>query len=413
MAGKKRTKALARRRRRRFIIFLEVLCMLLLLAGGYVWGKVSRINKVATKEDEIEINAEVIASSQDLTGVTNIALFGLDSRTGLLDSGVNADTMIVASINSEAQKIHMVSLYRDTYMNVGGGEYTKANAAYSYGGPEQALSMMNMSMDLQLEKYIAVDFAALAKTIDLLGGLDIELTPEEAHWTDGYVWETARVIGEDPEKYLLNDWEGGYYHLNGIQATSFCRIRYTAGDDFKRTERQRMVIQLMFDKAKTMDLTTLNSIADQVFPMIQTNMSLTELITIGSAILQYGFGESIGMPIEKDTGRVYDLGDCVIPTDWANDVSTMHATIFGETGYIPTQNVRDMASRMASVDYISSDDFYGYSDDDFDVDYSEDSDSSDTGGEEAGGEDSGEDYSEDYEEESYSDEGDALYSEEE
>ena len=372
------------------MIFLEIILMALVVFGAYLWSKVSRINKVDLEESKIEVNSEVVAASEDISDVVNVALFGLDSRTGMLESGVNADTMIVASINPHTKSINMASLYRDTYMDIGGGQFRKANAAYSLGGAEGAISMMNRSMDLDLKKYIAVDFAALAKTIDLLGGLDLELTAEEAEWMDRYVWETAQVIGEDPKQHLLNPWvedyydvtywSGGFYHVDGIQATAFCRIRYTTGDDFKRTERQRMVLELIFEKAKTMDIGTLNEMADQVFPMIQTNMTLTEMVSIGSAIIQYNFGDSLGLPIEKTTGNAGELGSCVVATDWSADISEFHGLIFGETGYVPSSTVQNMSKQMQDLLYS-----YEFESDDGDYYYRE-------SGSEDDSQDSGESY---------------------
>ena len=370
MANNKKPRSRARRRFRSFLIFIEVVAMLLVVMGSYVWGKVSRINTLELDSSKLYINEE--AAQRNLTGYINVALFGVDSRSGLLSDGTNSDTMIVASIDNNNKKVNMVSLYRDTYIDICNSynSYTKANAAYAQGGPEGALSMLNKSMDLTLDKYITVDFGALIKVIDGLGGIDIEMTAEEAYWTDGYIAETALAAGmpiQGPEDQLPHQ-KGGTYHVNGIQATAFCRVRYTEGDDFKRTERQRYVLSVIFEKAKTMDMATLSDIADEVFPYVLTNMSLKEMISIGSAIISYDLGDSIGLPINKVTGYVGASGDCVIPTNWYEDVKYMHSVLFGDTSYNPSSVVQEMSNTMSGTSY-TNEPTGDYSDPEYDSGY--------------------------------------------
>ena len=375
MSRNRKPRSSRRRRFRKFLIAIEIVGMLCSVLGAYVWGKTSQINTVALDESKIEVNEEVVAA-QKMTGITNIALFGVDSRTGELGSGVNTDTIMIASINNDTGQINLCSLYRDTYIDVGGGTYRKANAAYSIGGPEGAISMLNKSMDLNLTNYITVDLTVLASIIDHLGGLDLEITAEEAYWTNGYIAETSKIAGV-PQVNLPNE-NGGWYHMDGIQATSYCRIRYTAGDDFKRTERQRKVLSLIFEKAKTMDLETLNAIADDVFPKVQTNMTLADMLKIGASILTYNMNQSLGMPINKTTGTISGVGSSVIATDWVNDVSQLHELLFGEVGYTPSSTVQSMANTMqnpsmgSGSSYSDDDDYSSNDSEDYSYDDSED-----------------------------------------
>ena len=258
------------------------------------------------QELQVQMN-ENISGNEVLSGYTNIALFGIDKRA--TDGGYgNSDTEMIASINNDTKEVRIVSLYRDTYMRVdedseGNGIYKKCNAAFNIGGPEKAISMMNTNLDLDIQDYVAVDFSAMSKIVDCLGGLDIPLTYQEIIHTNNYCKGTSEETGTSydpipiPDPKPENEAEiYGTYHLNGVQVTSYCRIRQTASMDMGRTERQRRVLGLLAEKAKKSSLTTLLNVLDEVFPMVQTSFSKSELIKLGSSILSYKFGETIGFP---------------------------------------------------------------------------------------------------------------------
>ena len=160
---------------------------------------------------------------------------------------------------------------------------------------------------------------------------------------------------EDESKIL------GTYHLNGVQATSYCRIRYTSGWDMKRTERQRYIISLMVEKAKKASLSTLNDIMDEVFPMIKTNFSKTELIQLGMGILSYQLGDTQGFPKSNIMGEdVKDaIGiDCVVPTTLEANVKQLHAFLFDQEDYSPSETVLKRSDYIAAHtgfgnDYVS------------------------------------------------------------
>ena len=164
----------------------------------------------------------------------------------------------------------MVSVYRDTLLDLSEGTYQKCNAAYSYGGPVMAINMLNMNLDLDIEDYVTVDFGAIADAIDLLGGVEIDVKEEEIQYINKYINETARSAGKEAHRVE----KSGLQLLDGSQATTYARIRSTAGGDFTRTERQRLVIEKMFDKALKADLGTINAIIDKVFPQVSTSFTL-------------------------------------------------------------------------------------------------------------------------------------------
>jgi len=336
-AVNKASRAYKRRRKRRFLFTIELIVLLALVGGLFVYAQIdSKLDKLNTDDldmNNVQFNDEVI-QSEHLQGYMNIALFGVDSREGIEDEATNSDTIIIASINNDTKEVRLVSLYRDTYLKIGDDTYKKANAAYTAGGPEQAISMLNTNLDLDISQYVTVDFNAMITAIDLLGGLEITVTEEEAVHLNNYCIGLEEATGVEFEEIPGE----GTYNMTGIQATAYCRIRYTAGNDYKRTERQREVIEKMVEKAKSSNLTTLNKIVDQVFPMVKTNISKNDIISMGTSMLSYSIGDQAGFPFEKTTDMI-GKQDCVIPITLESNVIQLHEFLFAGEAYTPSATV--------------------------------------------------------------------------
>ena len=262
-------KKAARKKKRMMIFGIEIAVILILVLGFWVVSKLDKLQKPKVDPEKVEVNDTIQESTlESMKGYTTVALFGLDTRqAGQLGSGNRSDTVIIASINNDTKEVKLVSVYRDTYLDLTNGKFNKCNGAYSAGGPQQAMSMLNKNLDLDIQYYISVDFAAMTKAIDLLGGIDIDVDDAEIEHLNNYIVETSEVTGVKTTPLTKT----GLQTLDGVQATSYCRIRYTAGDDFKRTERQREVIMQIVSKAKTMDISQVNDIIDAVFPLAATN----------------------------------------------------------------------------------------------------------------------------------------------
>lgn len=250
------------KKRKTALFIVEILCLLLFIGGLYVYGQIdSRLNKIETPQlDESKIVTNVTAPQ--MTGYTTYALFAIDKRSknAALDAQ-NSDTIIVASINNDTKEVKLASIYRDTLLNIGNDTYTKANAAYAYGGPEQAISMLNTMLDLNITDYVTVNFSAMAEAVDALGGLDLPLSYAEMVFMNDYCIETSEETGKSYTPVELPDPKPvdeeaalGEYHLNGVQVVSYCRIRYTSSMDMGRTERQRRVIGLMVVRRRRLEL---------------------------------------------------------------------------------------------------------------------------------------------------------------
>lgn len=331
------------------VCFAGVLVCLSASAAVYVaaqWGKI----------DTREIQAEDLIINQDLQknadidlgeGYTNVALFGVDSRDGNLGEGNRTDCIIVASLNNETKEIKMVSVYRDTLLDLSDGTFQKCNAAYSYGGPVMAINMLNKNLDLDIQDYVTVDFGAIADAIDLLGGVEIEVTEAELPYINQYIPETAASAGKETA-YIES---AGLQLLDGTQATTYARIRSTAGGDFTRTERQRTVIEKMVEKAKKADLVTINNIINKVFPQVSTSFTLSEILNYALAYSEYTLAGNMGFPAEKSTDTISGFGSIVIPEDLTSNVSKMHDFLFGTTGYQPSSTVTSLS---ADIDYTVS-----------------------------------------------------------
>lgn len=354
-SGKRKVTAKQRRKRKLVIFIVEILVVLLLLAGIYIWQMLRKIEHPeggSLDEDKVSINIDK-ETKEMLKGYTNIALFGLDNRANGTYSSGNSDCIMVASINNDTKEVKIISLYRDTYLavdeegnHIDSYVYSKVNSAYGRGGAENAVKALNRNLDLDIVQYACVDFNALTEVVDLLGGIDLDvpLTDEEAMYMNGasgkenYISTVQEVTGKT-STYVT----GGQTHLDGVQATAYCRIRYTAGDDFKRTERQRTVLSKMIEKAKKSDLMTLNKIVDAVFEDIETSLTSMEILGLAASMMDYELVDTHGFPFELATGSYGSKGDLVVAADLKTNVSELHEYLFGTKNYVPTKVVQGIS----------------------------------------------------------------------
>ena len=340
---------LARKRKRRRIVFLltELVILSALCVTAYGLMKVDKLNINILDQDRLE-------AYKDTGPYTNIALFGLDSREGELEGGVQSDCMMIASINNDTNEVKIMSVYRDTLLQQKDGTYEKANLAYHDGGPEEAIALLNRNFDLDIRNYVSVNFNALVDVIDALGGLDMELTQEEAFYCNGYAFETAQVTGKE---MVQIEEVAGMHHLDGVHAVGYARIRYTSGNDFKRTERQRVVLQMVADKAKKANLATLNKIVDKVFPQISTSLTLGDMMGFAAHILDYKIVQTGGFPyrVTTDDSVRKHTGSYVVPIDLRSNVKQLHQEMFGETDYVPSEKVQSISNDIVYLTDVTED----------------------------------------------------------
>ena len=369
--GKKISKK--QRRKRKLILFIVEIIILIIVAGAlYVYSKLNLFNRKELDQSKVGKNEVSKETQQTFEGNTTIALFGLDNRDqGVYDTG-NSDVIMVMNINNDTKEVSLVSIYRDTYLNIAGeGEeekFRKANAAYSAGGAEQAVTMLNRNLDLDIDNYVAFDFKSVAEAIDILGGVEIDIESQaEMDYLNDYISYTSEYVGGSDE--MIDHL--GKQTLNGVQAVSYARIRYTAGGDFKRAERQRRVLNELIKKAKDASLTELNELVSTIFPEVSTDLTQKDIISMMPVMLKYDMANSGGFPYDKTTDTPSKkIGSIVIPCDLESNVIQLHKQLFGTEDYQPSETVQSYndtiidltgkTTKDSETDQFSDqDDFFG------------------------------------------------------
>ena len=360
MAKKKnltdRQKRVRRRRRRstlsRVMFALEIIVLVVLMGGLFVYAKLGKLNHETINEEELDVN-ESVTENQVMKGYTTIALVGIDSRDDKLKSDWNSDTMILASINNDTKKVKLVSVYRDTYLCLGEDEdennsYGLANSAYCTGGAKKMINMLNKNLDMNISDFVTVNFQAVAETVELLGGIDVEMKKEEVVHLNNYCVETSEVTGMD---YTPLEEVEGVQHLNGVQAVAYARIRKTSGNDFRRAARQREVIYKIVEKAKNSSIATLNTVLDKIFPMIYTSLTEKEILSMGMNMLSYDIEDQTGFPFDHLYGdtvkEAMDGVDCVLPITLESNVIKLHEFLYPEDSYVPSNEVKTYSQEIS------------------------------------------------------------------
>ena len=322
---------------------LTVVILFVLVAALYQW---SRIGHNSLDPSKLE-------AYHDTGPYTNIALFGADAREGGIDKGANTDTIIIASIKNKTKEVRLVSVYRDTLMQQKDGTYFKANSAYHKGGGEEAIAELNRNLDLDIKNYVCVNFAAMIKAIDAVGGIEVDVQEEEISYINGYATEIIKVTGIPSDGVF----HAGRQTLNGVLATAYARIRYTQGGDFRRTERQRYILSELLKKAKKLSIGELQNLTDEIMPMISTSFSATDILSLAVNLPKYELVEAKGFPFEvttKTNPRGLQ-GDFVVPVDLSANVKELHEYLFDNTSYRPSQKVKKISDEIIYLTGVTAD----------------------------------------------------------
>ena len=363
----KKSRKYKKMRRRKIIFGIEITVLLILSGILFVYACINRsmdkMNQDTLDSSQIQINSEVKANTDlsQMSGTQVIALVGVDARGvkgSELAESMNSDTIILCCIDHDKQEIRMVSIMRDTWMNMAKYtdeyyEFDKANSAYNRGGPESMLSMLNTNLDFALTDYVTVNFKALADAIDVLGGLDIEMTNAECVHANNYNREVSEAQGVEYEAIPYDEDLGDDYsevrHVSGALATSYARIRYGGGDDAKRTSRQRIVINLMVQKLKQ-NPTKIPEILDKVMGNVSTSLTKNEILELGMHAVTYTMGTSYAYPFQLCYGEnvVNALGeDVVIPVTLEFNVRELHEYLYPGLSYEPSAAVTEYSDYIA------------------------------------------------------------------
>ena len=276
------------------------------------------------------------------TGTWTVAVFGVDSRDGNTKKAL-ADVQMICTLDRETGEIRLVSVYRDTYLKIDSkGTYHKINEAYFKGGQKQAVDALAENLDLDINDYATFNWKAVAEAINVLGGIDLEITPAEFKYINAFITETVNSTGLGSVQLK----QAGPNHLDGVQAVAYCRLRLM-DTDFQRTERQRKVITLALEKARQADAATLTSLAKAILPQISTSVGIDDVLPLVKDISRYHIADTAGFPFSRETKRVGKM-DCVIPTTLESNVIQLHHFLYGEnTLYSPSSAVKKISAHIS------------------------------------------------------------------
>jgi hypothetical protein len=277
-------------------------------------------------------------------GYYTVAVFGVDSRDGNVEEGALSDVNMIINVNRETGDIQLISIYRDMYSMIDeDGKFHKFNQAYIEGGHEQALEALNRNLDLDIKNYITVNWKAVIDAINILGGVDLEVTDAEFKYLNSFISYTVEATGVGSHELE----HAGMNHLDGVQAVAYARLRLM-DTDFNRTERQRKVVSLAFDKAKNANFSTLYSILVAVLPQTSTNVKIEDLIPFAKDISKYHLSETAGFPFDKDTKKMHKR-DYVIPITLKSNVIALHQMLFGNIPgytYTPSEMLNKISNKI-------------------------------------------------------------------
>lgn len=304
-----------------FLIFVLIIIIVGIAAVAiFLKSKLSKINYENIAPEDIEINEGI---EENLEGYTNIALFGLDTRDNTFENS-RSDCIMIISINNTTYDVNIVSIYRDTYLQIEGYGLDKVTHAYAFNKAPLALSTINKNLDLDITKYVTINFDSVVSIVDAIGGVDIDITYAEAKQIPG-------ISG------------AGTYNLTGKQALTYGRIR-KIDSDYVRTERMRTVLIKVFEKIKELPLNKLNTLVDELLPHISTNITQTEVLSYASKINQYSVNKNFGWPYEvrgKTLSAWYG-----VPVTLESNVKKLHEELFADEEYEVSEMVKEISQKI-------------------------------------------------------------------
>ena len=344
---KNKSKNKKHKKLRIFIIVIAIMLIIVIaiisVANFYINSKLGKLQIEQITNDLNELGIDEATQDSQMSKFRNIAILGLDSLYDTYDQDFRTDCIMVASINTETNEVQLYSIYRDTYVQMdldGKTILDKINHAY-YNGVENTLKTINENLDLNITEYVMADFTAIADLVDSIGGIDIDVDSDEIKYINNYIKSVSQAVG----RTASNITRTGVQHLNGIQAVAYCRIRYTEGWDYKRTERMREVLGKVVEKIKQSDLGTINNLLDTFLPKIRTNITVEEIKKLIPTALSLKLTNSFGWPYT--TTGVWMRGDFFGPaTTLESNVKKLHEEVYGQTDYVVPEKIVEISNKI-------------------------------------------------------------------
>lgn len=323
-----------------FVVFL-------ILTIGYVSAnksyKYNQMDIRPIKNSDLVVNEGV---KEQTKGYTTIALYGVDSRDSNLDTGTNSDAIILLSINKDTKEVKMVSVYRDTLLQIQSDSQTthKVNYAYQLGGALMSINTLNANLDLAISDYITVDFNAMADIINALGGVEVTVTEDEVNNLNKNLAEQIGISG----KYSEGVHEAGTKVLSGQQAVAYSRIRSTGKGDITRTMRQRTVLLGLVNKMINADSKMISNLIDVSFSCISTSLTKDEVTSLAKDIADYKITGNIGFPFSYTPMSLDGKGSVIVAADLNANVTALHEYLYGTSGYTPSTTASSISTEVSS-----------------------------------------------------------------
>ena len=323
-----------------FVVFL-------ILTIGYVSAnksyKYNQMDIRPIKNSDLVVNEGV---KEQTKGYTTIALYGVDSRDSNLNTGTNSDAIILLSINKDTKEVKMVSVYRDTLLQIQSDSQTthKVNYAYQLGGALMSINTLNANLDLAISDYITVDFNAMADIINTLGGVEVTVTEDEVNNLNKNLAEQIGISG----KYSEGVHEAGTKVLNGQQAVAYSRIRSTGKGDITRTMRQRTVLLGLVNKMINADSKMISNLIDVSFSCISTSLTKDEVTSLAKDIADYKITGNIGFPFSYTPMSLDGKGSVIVAADLNANVTALHEYLYGTSGYTPSTTASSISTEVSS-----------------------------------------------------------------
>ena len=323
------------------MIVAAVLILALLVTGIGAYAFMNGIlgNMFAETPEDYDL------SLVDVDGYINILLLGVDARDMSNIDGNRTDAIMVVSINKDTNEVKIASVYRDTFLKMGDTEtYDKITHAFVYGGAEMTMKTLNQAMDLNISNYVIINFKVVADIVNAVGGIEVDVEEYEIQQLNKYTKQTANNIGQ--EEYQLVE-EPGLQTLEGVQAVSYGRIRKGVGDDFKRTERMRTVLELVFEKVKTMSFSEVKDLIDLLTPQVRTNLKTNDILALGIRLPNFNITGSVSWPYDVTTGLIGGVS-YVLPADLAANATQLHQEMFMQEDYVPSDSLYATSNEIAA-----------------------------------------------------------------
>lgn len=303
------------------------LCIVLVLFSAfyiYAYSLISKIERVPLDQEDLGISTDVYG------GVRNIALLGLDTRED--NATGRADANVILTIDKKHNKIKLTSIARDTYVSIDGHKKDKLTHAYAYGKSQLSVKTLNQNFGLEITDYVTMNFFELARIIDQMGGVEIDVSDAEFKELNGYVIPTTD-FGDIPCEKLKS---AGVQTLSGAQAVCYARIRHT-DSDIERGNRQKEVLMAMLKKAKSMNPLELPSLASLIVSECATSLSTSDIISLGAWVVLAGPEfEQLSIPNDniKASGKTINGAWCYV-YDLNKAKTEIKDFIFEENYYDP------------------------------------------------------------------------------